>query len=60
MSSSVLLVLDVREPAKPSMELTSVLGTELLWGDCASPAKRAGVFAADVSIGGGSAWLFWT
>lgn len=59
-TSRVLLALDFREPARPSMELVFVLGRELLCGDCVSLGKRGGVGAADVSMGGGSAGLLWT
>lgn len=54
MTSTVLLALDLRESAGPPIELALVLGTELLWGDCASPVRRGGVAAADVLMGGGS------
>ena len=48
----LLLPLDFREAAAISMEPACVLGASLLWGDCASPAVRAGVTAAEVSMAG--------
>lgn len=54
-TSRVLLALDFREPARPSMELAFVLGREILCGDGASLVNRGGVGAADVSMGGGRA-----
>lgn len=56
MTSTVLLVLDLRDPAGPPIQLALVLGMLLLWGDWPSPVRRGGVGAAEaeVSIGGGT------
>lgn len=56
MTSTALLVLDLREFAAPPIELALVLGMLLLCGDWPSPVSRGGVGAADaeVSIGGGT------
>lgn len=56
MTSTALLVLDLRESAAAPIELALVLGTLLLCGDCPSPVRSGGVGTAevDVSIGGGA------
>lgn len=56
MTSTVLLVLDLREPANPPVQLALVLGMLLLCGDWPSPVRRGGVGAAEaeVSIGAGT------
>ena len=56
MTSTALLVLDLRELAVAPTELASVLGTLLLCGDWPSPVRSGGVGRADadVSIGGGA------
>lgn len=59
MTSTVLLVLDLRESAGPLIELALVLGILLLCGDWPSPVRSGGVGAADaeVSIGGGKRFV---
>ena len=56
MTSTALLVLDLRDSAAPPTKLALVLGTLLLCGDWPSPVKSGGVGTpeADVSIGGGA------
>lgn len=59
MTTTMLLLLDLRESAGPPTELALVLGMLLLWGDWPSPVRRGGVGAAEVEISsGGGTRLF--